>query len=375
MFALLEKMVRIQSGTYNKQGGDQMGRLITSAFQSNTVSCEVMEQDTFGNHLVVRSLCEKQFDKQILLSGHMDTVFPEDTEFNWYKEESTHCFGPGVIDMKGGLVAGIFALKALDNEKLLTKIPVKFFFNSDEEIGSPSSKDHIQKEARNSAFAFVLETGGRNGEIVTGRKGNLSLELNIKGIAGHAAFAGKDKASAIAELAHKIIAFESLNNLDRGISVNVGKVNGGIGPNTVPEHALARIDFRFTEIADKADLEKSISEITKKKNIPKTDSHFAILSSRPPMPASERNKKLFKAVQETAASIGFSVSEEFRAGVSDANLIAGEHTPVIDGMGPIGAMDHSEDEYMIKATLLQRSVLLACSLIDCWKKYEKGLLF
>ena len=375
MFALLEKMVRIQSGTYNKQGGDQMGRLITSAFQSNTVSCEVMEQDTFGNHLVVRSLCEKQFDKQILLSGHMDTVFPEDTEFNWYKEDGTHCFGPGVIDMKGGLVAGIFALKALDNEKLLTKIPVKFFFNSDEEIGSPSSKDHIQKEARNSAFAFVLETGGRNGEIVTGRKGNLSLELNIKGIAGHAAFAGKDKASAIAELAHKIIAFESLNNLDRGISVNVGKVNGGIGPNTVPEHALARIDFRFTEIADKADLEKSISEITKKKNIPKTSSHFAILSSRPPMPVSEQNKKLFKAVQETAASIGFSVSEEFRAGVSDANLIAGEHTPVIDGMGPIGAMDHSEDEYMIKATLLQRSVLLACSLIDCWKKYEKGLLF
>lgn len=375
MFALLEKMVRIQSGTYNKQGVDRMARLITSAFQSNAVSCQVLEQDTFGNHLVVRSLCEKRFDKQILLSGHMDTVFPEDTEFNWYKEESTHCFGPGVIDMKGGLVAGIFALKALDNEKLLTKIPVKFFFNSDEEIGSPSSRDHIQKEARNSAFAFVLETGGRNGEIVTGRKGNLSLELNIKGIAGHAAFAGKDKASAILELAHKIIAFESLNDLDRGISVNVGKVNGGIGHNTVPEHALARIDFRFTGIADKADLEKSISKIIKKKNIPKTNSHFAILSSRPPMPASEQNKKLFQAVHETATSIGLSVSEEFRAGVSDANLIAGEHTPVIDGLGPIGAMDHSEDEYMIKASLLQRSVLLACSLIDCWEKYRRGFLF
>jgi glutamate carboxypeptidase len=305
----------------------------------------------------------------------MDTVFPEDTEFNWYKEESTHCFGPGVIDMKGGLVAGIFALKALDNEKLLTEIPVKFFFNSDEEIGSPSSRDHIQKEAKNSAFAFVLETGGRNGEIVTGRKGNLSLELTIKGIAGHAAFAGKDKASAIVELAHKIIAFESLNDLDRGISVNVGKINGGIGPNTVPEHALARIDFRFTKIADKANLEKRISEITRNTTIHKTSSHFAILSSRPPMPVSEKNKKLFKAVSETAASIGLSVSEEFRAGVSDANLIAGEHTPVIDGLGPIGAMDHSEDEYMIKASLLQRSILLACALIDCWEKYKKGLLF
>jgi len=375
MLALLEKMVRIQSGTYHKQGVDQMGHLITSVFQSNAVSCQVIEQDTFGNHLVVRSLCEKRFDKQILLTGHMDTVFPKDTEFNWYKEDGTRCFGPGVIDMKGGLVAGIFALKALDNEKLLTKIPVKFFFNSDEEIGSPSSKNYIQKEAVNSAFAFVLETGGRNGEIVTGRKGNLSLELKIKGIAGHAAFAGKDKVSAIVELAHKIIAFESLNNLDRGISVNVGKVNGGIGPNTVPEHAVARIDFRFTGIADKAFLEKSISEITQKKDIPKTSSHFVILSSRPPMPASEQNKKLFKTVQETAAFIGVSVSEEFRAGVSDANLIAGKQTPVIDGLGPIGAMDHSEDEYIIKESLLQRSILLACSLIDCWDKYQRGILF
>ncbi|HAY38407.1 MAG TPA: carboxypeptidase [Desulfobacteraceae bacterium] len=375
MLALLEKMVRIQSGTFNKQGVDQMGRLITSTFQSNAVSCQVMEQDTFGNHIVVTSLCKNRFDKQILLSGHMDTVFPKDTQFNWYKEDNTHCFGPGVIDMKGGLVAGIFALKALDNEKLLKKIPVKFFFNSDEEIGSPSSKNYIQKEARNSAFAFVLETGGRNGEIVTGRKGNLSLELKIKGIAGHAAFAGKDKASAIAELAHKIIAFESLNNLDRGISVNVGKVKGGIGPNTVPEHAMARIDFRFTGIADRADLEKRISEITNKKDISKTSSHFAILSSRPPMPASEQNKELFQAVQETGASVGLSVSEEFRAGVSDANLIAGEQTPVIDGLGPIGAMDHSEEEYLIKESLLQRSALLACALIDCWEKYKKGLLF
>ncbi len=375
MFGLLERMVRIQSGTYNKNGVDKMGRLITSTFQSDTISCQMIEQDTFGNHLVIRSLCEQKFNKQVLLSGHMDTVFPEDTGFNWYKEESTHCYGPGVIDMKGGLVAGIFALKALDNEKLLKKIPITFIFNSDEEIGSPSSKTLIQQEAIKSAFAFVLETGGRNGELVTGRKGNLSLELNIKGIAGHAAFAGKDKASAILELAHKIIAFESLNDPERGISANVGKVNGGIGPNTVPEHASARIDFRFTGLVDKAYLENSISEITKKQNTPNTSSHFAILSSRPPMPASEKNKKLFKTAQETAASIGLSVSEEFRSGVSDANLIAGENTPVLDGLGPIGAMDHSEDEYMIKASLLQRSVLLACAIKDCWEKYSNGLLF
>ena len=375
MFELLEKMVLIQSGSYNKEGIDALGRFIKSTFQSNNVSCQVIEQDKYGNHLVVRSLCKGQFDTQILLVGHMDTVFPKDTGFNWYREEKTRCYGPGVIDMKGGLAAGIFALKALDNENFLTQIPITFIFNSDEEIGSPSSKALVQQEAKKSIFAFVLETGGRNGEIVTGRKGNLSLELKIKGRAGHAAFAGKDKASAIVELAHKIIEFESLNNPHGGISVNVGRVNGGIGPNTVPEHASARIDFRFLKSPDKAYLEKKIAEITQKQNIQNTHSHFVILSGRPPMPVSEKNKKLFQAVQKTAKSIGLSVDEEFRAGVSDANLIAGENTPVVDGLGPIGAMDHSEDEYMIKESLLQRSALLANAIIECWEKYNQGLLF
>ncbi|MFC1788476.1 M20 family metallopeptidase [Thermodesulfobacteriota bacterium] len=375
MFGLLEKMVLIQSGSTNKEGVDALGRFIKSTFQSNNVSCQVIEQDKYGNHLVVRSLCKGQFDTQILLVGHMDTVFPKDTGFNWYREEKTRCYGPGVIDMKGGLAAGIFALKALDNENFLTQIPITFIFNSDEEIGSPSSKALVQQEAKKSIFAFVLETGGRNGEIVTGRKGNLSLELKIKGRAGHAAFAGKDKASAIVELAHKIIEFESLNNPHGGISVNVGRVNGGIGPNTVPEHASARIDFRFIKSPDKAYLEKKIAEITQKQNIQNTHSHFVILSGRPPMPVSEKNKKLFQAVQKTAKSIGLSVDEEFRAGVSDANLIAGENTPVVDGLGPIGAMDHSEDEYMIKESLLQRSALLANAIIECWEKYNQGLLF
>lgn len=375
MFGLLEKMVLIQSGSTNKEGVDALGRFIKSTFQSNNVSCQVIEQDKYGNHLVVRSLCKGQFDTQILLVGHMDTVFPKDTGFNWYREGNTRCYGPGVIDMKGGLAAGIFALKALDNEKFLTQIPITFIFNSDEEIGSPSSKALVQQEAKKSIFAFVLETGGRNGEIVTGRKGNLSLELKIKGRAGHAAFAGKDKASAIVELAHKIIEFESLNNPHGGISVNVGRVNGGIGPNTVPEHASARIDFRFLKSPDKAYLEKKIAEITQKQNIQNTHSHFVILSGRPPMPVSEKNKKLFQAVQKTAKSIGLSVDEEFRAGVSDANLIAGENTPVVDGLGPIGAMDHSEDEYMIKESLLQRSALLANAIIECWEKYNQGLLF
>jgi glutamate carboxypeptidase len=210
----------------------------------------------------------------------------------------------------------------------------------------------------------VLECGGLEGEIVTGRKGNLSVKLDVYGKSGHAAFAGKDKASAILELAHKIIDLESLNDNEKGITVNVGRIQGGVGPNTVPEYATARIDFRFVEQKDDKFLRKTISEIAAGQKIPHTLANFEIISGRPPMEPTHANRKLFQTVKTVAKRIGLSIKEEFRSGVSDANIIAEQDIPVLDGLGPIGAKDHSKDEYMIKASLLQRSILLACSIIE-----------
>jgi len=269
--------------------------------------------------------------------------------------------------MKGGLVAGIFAIKALEFAGLLEKIPITFFFNSDEEIGSISSKKLIENEAKHSTFAFVLEAGGRAGEVVTGRKGNISARLDIKGKAGHAAFAGKDKASAIVELAHKIMTFESLNDHKRGITVNVGKIKGGIGSNTVPENSTAFIDFRFSSAEDKKYLEGKIKNIVKKQRTPGTSCKLEILTSRLPMNKCHANKKLFETIKDVATSLNLPLKEEFRPGVSDANFIAHQNIPVIDGLGPIGGKDHSDDEYMIKESLLQRTALLACSIIKCLK--------
>ena len=367
MFRLLREMVLIQSSSYNKKGIDRVVALIQSAFKNNKVFCQIVEQKTFGNHLVVRSFHKSPPRTQVLLVGHMDTVFPEDTTFNWYKEDKNNSYGPGVIDMKGGLIAGIFAIKALEFAGLLEKIPITFFFNSDEEIGSISSRKLIENEAINSAFAFVLEAGGRAGEVVTGRKGNISAKLDIKGKAGHAAFAGKDKASTILELAHKTIAFESLNDHKRGITVNVGKIKGGIGSNTVPENSTAFIDFRFSSAEDKKDLEGKIKDIIKKQHTPNTSCKVEILTSRLPMNQCTANKELFAKVKDVAKSLNLPLKEEFRPGVSDANFIAHQNIPVIDGLGPIGGKDHSDDEYMIKESLLQRTVLLACSIIKCLK--------
>ncbi|MBT8352851.1 MAG: M20/M25/M40 family metallo-hydrolase, partial [Deltaproteobacteria bacterium] len=274
-------------------------------------------------------------------------------------------YGPGVADMKGGLVAGIFALKALEFAGLLQKVPITFFFNSDEEIGSTSSKKFIENEAKKSAFAFVLESGGLAGELVTGRKGRISIKLDIKGKAGHAAYADKDKASAIVELAHKTIAFESLNDQKKGITVNVGLVKGGIGSNTVPENATVLIEFRFLSLEDKKYLEGKINDIVKKQHTPGTSCKVEILTSRPPMIQSAANKKLYHTVKDVAKTLKLSLKEEFRSGASDANFIALQNVPVLDGLGPIGGKDHSENEYQIKESLVQKTALVACSIDTC----------
>jgi glutamate carboxypeptidase len=375
MLMLLEKMVLIQSGTYNKKGIDEVLNLILVTLQDSNLHFNIIEQEEYGNHLIVSSSASTTHDTQILVTGHMDTIFPENTNFRWFKEDKEYAYGPGVIDMKGGLVICIYVIKAFDSMGILSKLPLKFIFNSDEEIGSPTSRKIIEHEAHKSAFAFVLECGGLKNEIVTGRKGKLGLSLNVRGKAGHAAFASKDKPSAILELSHKIIELEALNDAEKELSVNVGKIEGGIGPNTVPEEAVASIDVRFNKIDDRTHIRKKIDEIVKKVSTPGTWNEIRQTSERPPMEQTPQNKKLFSVAKSQADLLGIRVKEEFRKGVSDANIIANQQTPVIDGLGAIGDLDHSDREYMVKDRLHERAQLFALSIIESWHIYKDGKLF
>jgi glutamate carboxypeptidase len=363
IFGLLEELVLIQSGSSNKPGIDRVGRRIALEMEAMGFSCEFARETQYGNNLIARSPNQAEETrgdkKQILITGHMDTVFPADTAFNFYKEDETRCFGPGVADMKGGLVVGIFALKALYHTNLIQKPPITFIFNSDEEIGSPSSQGLIHKEALKSCLAYVLEAGGLAGEIVTGRKGNMSIRLGVEGEAGHAAFAGKNKASAILELAHKTIAIERLNDPKKGISANVGTIQGGLGPNTIAQHAQAAIDFRFLTTGQDEILKTKIEKIVARQTIPGTRSWMTLNNNRPAMPQNDANKALFNKIKRLADKLGIPVKPELRQGVSDANIIALTGIPVIDGLGPIGAKDHSEDEYIEKTSLPERALLFA----------------
>ena len=372
MFDLLGKLVRINSGSHNKPGVDAVGREITAALNGCRLARDIVALEQAGDLLIFRTPPALSHTGQALLVGHMDTVFAPDTGFTDYDEDDTRSYGPGVIDMKGGLVAGIFALKALAAEGLLKNIPLAFVCTSDEEVGSPWSKALIRKEARKSDCAFVLEVGGMHGEVVTSRKGNLSAKLVVKGRSGHAAFAGTDKTSAIIEMAHKILAIEALNDPGAGLSANVGRVSGGIGPNTVAEHAEARLDFRFIHAEDGRQIEARLSEICSQTTVPDATCHVQILSGRPPMPANDANAHLYERIARIARRLKMPVGSEFRSGVSDANFIHQAGTPVIDGLGPIGAGDHSPREYMIRHSLPQRTLLLASILADYAKLNKRG---
>jgi glutamate carboxypeptidase len=369
-FRLLEQLVLQQSFSRFKAGVDAVGRRIAASLQGTGMVLDVVRESEVGDQLVFRSPAYRPGLPALLLIGHMDTVYPVDSLFNWYKDDGSKVFGPGVIDMKGGLVTAIFAVKALAACGLLEKIPLTFICNSDEEIGSPASGPLIRTEADRSLLALGFECGGLNGEIVTGRKGKAGFLLAVKGRAGHAAFAGSEKASAILELAHKIIALEGLNDYQRKIVVNVGVIKGGIGPNTVADSAVAEIDTRFLVLADAEDTAAKIEQIAMECSVPGTWAELHSTPARLPMVQTATNKELFQLISREADMLGLPCREELRSGVSDVNVIAEAGIPVVDGMGPVGDCDHSEREYMVRGSLPARTKLAALSILSSWDHYS-----
>ncbi|MFO8111128.1 MAG: M20/M25/M40 family metallo-hydrolase [Desulfosalsimonadaceae bacterium] len=319
MYALLEELVLIQSGSRNKAGIDRMAAAVAAAMPGS-MQPRILPFTEHGNMVSAKTRKAAEGAKQLLLLGHMDTVFPEDTDFHFYREDESRAYGPGVIDMKGGLVCAIYALKALSELGLLDELPVCMLCNSDEEIGSPASWGMICREADNAFAAFVMECAGKNGEIVTGRKGRSGYRLVVHGRSGHAAQAGGNKASAILELAHKTIALEALND-PPSVSLNVGVVKGGIGPNTVPGKADALIDIRYIEEVDGKRVKAEIDRILQSPAVPGTVCELQYQTGRPSMPQTPGNEDLFTLVQSQAALLGQCVTHEFRNGVSDANVV------------------------------------------------------
>ncbi|MHB8771560.1 MAG: M20/M25/M40 family metallo-hydrolase [Syntrophales bacterium] len=370
----LRRLVLIPSGTGHKAGVDALCREVYALLDGLPLERRILPQGRYGDMLIA-AVPPAERAPRILLAGHMDTIFPVDSPFCGWREDERHFSGPGVVDMKGGLVAGIFALRALDSLGLLGGLPVTWIFNSEEEVGSPVSRELFAAEAKRSAMAFVLEPGGRQGGIVTGRKGRLGMRIVTRGVAGHAATAEEGKRSAILDLARVICELEGLNGACPGVSVNVGLMAGGITPNSVPAEAWATIDVRSPSGQGFAFFRSRLGELLERRGKEGMELEVERVTEVPVMEATELNRALFAVIAREARRLGIPAREQFRPGASDGNFIAAAGTPVVDGLGPIGGDGHSDREYLLRESLPERSALLALSLVAAWRLYAAGTLF
>jgi glutamate carboxypeptidase len=372
IFDILKELVVVQSGSQNKKGVDKVANLMSERLGSLGLSSTIHPNAQSGDLVKVATQRASQ-EKSILLIGHMDTAFPPETDFTGYSEDAEKAYGPGVVDMKGGLTTGFFALAALEHLGLLADIPLIFLLNPDEEVGSPNSLPIIKRQAQKAFAAFVLEAACPQGQVITSRNGRLSFELVCKGKSGHAAYTGPDCASAIHELVHQVVRLYDLHGFSPGLTVNVGQITGGVGPNVVADSARAVVDVRMTSDQDGAGFMAKLEQLLDENLIPGAKTTIENLTRIAPMEPNKPNEALYNLIAEQAQKMGQEVGHGHRPDCSDANTLTQCQVPVVDGMGPIGGGFHSDREFMIKNSLPQRATLLALSLWECWQRRQKGL--
>jgi glutamate carboxypeptidase len=302
---------------------------------------------------------------RLLLIGHLDTVFDEGTAAERpFHIEGGKAFGPGVTDMKSGLLAGLYAIQAVRDE--LGGLPLErlvFVANPDEEIGSPSSSPHIRALAADADACLVLECARANGDIVSARKGILDLRLTVHGRAAHAGVEPEKGRNAIVEAARLVRELQALNGRWDGVTVNPGVISGGTRPNVVPERCTLEVDIRAVARDDLEAAEAAIRELAAATIVPDTRVDVEEMGRHWPMEKLARSGRLVEHVQAVAKRLGFDVHDTLTGGASDANTTAGLGVPTIDGLGPIGGNDHSPAEYLDVDSIVPRTTLLAGLLV------------
>ena len=355
LLVLLDELVAINSYSHNAEGVAQMAEAVGTALPS---PLELQRGTTPEKEPLWICRYGPSEKDPILLVGHLDTVFPPGTFDSGIIAQDPYLSGPGVADMKGGLAVIVGAIWALDRLKALPKIPLLLALNGDEEIGSPNSGHKLEALARSCRLGFVFECGGPDGSVVTSRRGLQRYRLQITGEAGHAGNQQGVKRSALVELAHRILELEAMNDPEAGLSVNVGIASGGSAANVIPGKAEAEFEVRFSEQSQNDEIQEKIRALTNSPYHSILMVQVALSHSRPVMTLTSATARLYQEAARIAGGIQISLSEESRGGASDANLLAASGLPTIDGLGPVGEMDHSANERITKDSLFQRVELL-----------------
>lgn len=368
---LLERLVNIDSGTYNKAGVDEVGGVLAGELRALGFSVSTHPQPALGDHLVAHK--PGTSGKDLLLVGHMDTVFPQGTpQERPFRVEGNRAYGPGVYDMKGGLTVIIYALKALraTNPGLWKEVGLRVVFNSDEEIGSDTSRELIAGEAKRAGAACVLEPARAGGEYVRQRKGVGMFKLTVRGKPAHAGAQPELGANAVADLAHKVVLLHGLTNFATGLTVNVGAIRGGERANVVPDLAEADIDVRVTTQAMMEAVTIELQRIAATVHVPGTTAILTGEFKHHPMEYTPGVQRLFAILEQAGAEVGFPVKHVATGGGSDGNNTC-RYTPTLDGMGPRGNFAHSPGEYVEIDSLPERTKALA-RFIERWWAAEQA---
>jgi len=358
----LERLVNIDCGTYTPDGVDEIGRWTARFLGELGAEVDVRPdpEGRFGK-TVVATFHGRADGPRVLLIGHMDTVFDVGTAASRpFRIDDGVAYGPGVTDMKSGLLAGLYALKAITDE--LDGLPFErltFIANPDEEVGSPSSRDHIRAAAADADVCLVLECARANGDIVSARKGILDTRLSVHGRAAHAGVEPEKGRSAILEAARLIRELHGLNGRWPGVTVNVGKIAGGTRPNVVAERCDLEVDVRSTTAEGLAEVESAIRELAAAPEVEDTTIEANVMVSWLPMEKLERSGRLVEHAKSIADRLGFPVNDTSTGGASDANTTSGMGVPTLDGLGPIGGNDHAPAEYLDVESIVPRTTMLA----------------
>jgi glutamate carboxypeptidase len=364
MVALLERLVSAESPSLDAASQRAPFAIVRDGLADAGYLVRRVRAVGVGDHLYARPRSRRHGAPFQLVIGHMDTVWPSGTLSRMpVRREGDTLYGPGSYDMKAGLVQLVFALKALSSLALSPSVTPVVVVNTDEEIGSDDSSALIRRLARRSERAFVLEGGeGSDGRLKIARKGVGRYTLKVRGRAAHVGTSFEAGASAIFELSHQIQQLFALNDRARGITVNVGTVDGGLRPNVVAPQASASISVRVPTTRAMQELDHAIQGLRPVSAGTSLDVEGGL--GRPPMEPTPRNRRLLASAQRIGDDLGLALEDAgLVGGGSDANTTS-LYTATLDGLGPVGDGDHAPDEHVSIMSIAERAALLALLLLE-----------
>lgn len=365
MTALLSNIVNTDSGSYDHAGVDKVGEIIKAHLEERGMATQLIERPdaSFCLTSTIEAKHDDPANNHILLMGHRDTVFPKgEVAKRPFHVEGDRAFGPGVADMKCGLVMNTFVAEAFHRFGG-NRHPIVVLYTSDEEIGSPSSSAVIEEQAKDARAVFNSEPGRPSGNIVTGRKGALFMTLEVTGLAAHSGSAHDKGRSAIEAICRKVQALHALTDYDDGRTVNIGLIEGGQSANTVAPLAKATIDIRYKSMTQLADIETTVQEIIDHVEIDGTSSKVTRRTRFPPLEQTSANEALFKHYVAASSGQGLAVEGEYSGGAADSGFTSALGVPTICAVGPMGEKGHQPDEAAHLETFVPRAKAMAATIL------------